>query len=63
MRQRPLDVIEGPLMAGMSLVGDLFGSGKMLLPPVVKSVRVMKKEACRAKSDGTPPQSKRWPRI
>src|SRR5690606_19827639 len=39
---RPLDVIEGPLMAGMSVVGDLFGSGKMFLPQVVKSARVMK---------------------
>src|SRR5438552_2698214 len=41
--KRPLDVIEGPLMAGMSVVGDLFGSGKMFLPQVVKSARVMKK--------------------
>ena len=41
--RRPLDVIEGPLMAGMSVVGDLFGSGKMFLPQVVKSARVMKK--------------------
>lgn len=40
---RPLHVIEGPLMAGMSIVGDLFGSGKMFLPQVVKSARVMKK--------------------
>jgi len=40
---RPLDVIEGPLMAGMNIVGDLFGSGKMFLPQVVKSARVMKK--------------------
>jgi len=40
---RPLDVIEGPLMAGMSVVGDLFGAGKMFLPQVVKSARVMKK--------------------
>ncbi len=40
---RPLAVIEGPLMAGMSVVGDLFGSGKMFLPQVVKSARVMKK--------------------
>ncbi|HST29302.1 MAG TPA: methionine synthase [Chthoniobacterales bacterium] len=40
---RPLEVIEGPLMAGMSVVGDLFGSGKMFLPQVVKSARVMKK--------------------
>ncbi|CCF19923.1 B12-dependent homocysteine-N5-methyltetrahydrofolate transmethylase [Pseudorhizobium banfieldiae] len=40
--KRPLDVIEGPLMAGMNVVGDLFGSGKMFLPQVVKSARVMK---------------------
>lgn len=40
---RPLHVIEGPLMAGMSVVGDLFGEGKMFLPQVVKSARVMKK--------------------
>ena len=39
----PLDVIEGPLMAGMNVVGDLFGAGKMFLPQVVKSARVMKK--------------------
>ncbi len=39
---RPLDVIEGPLMAGMNVVGDLFGQGKMFLPQVVKSARVMK---------------------
>jgi len=39
---RPLHVIEGPLMAGMSIVGDLFGQGKMFLPQVVKSARVMK---------------------
>jgi 5-methyltetrahydrofolate--homocysteine methyltransferase len=40
--KRPLDVIEGPLMDGMNIVGDLFGSGKMFLPQVVKSARVMK---------------------
>jgi 5-methyltetrahydrofolate--homocysteine methyltransferase len=40
---RPLDVIEGPLMAGMNVVGDLFGAGRMFLPQVVKSARVMKK--------------------
>ncbi|TBR12716.1 MAG: methionine synthase, partial [Lysobacter sp.] len=40
---RPLDVIEGPLMQGMNVVGDLFGAGKMFLPQVVKSARVMKK--------------------
>jgi 5-methyltetrahydrofolate--homocysteine methyltransferase len=41
--ERPLHLIEGPLMDGMSIVGDLFGSGKMFLPQVVKSARVMKK--------------------
>ena len=40
---RPIDVIEGPLMEGMNVVGDLFGAGKMFLPQVVKSARVMKK--------------------
>ena len=40
---RPLDVIEGPLMSGMGIVGDLFGSGKMFLPQVVKSARAMKR--------------------
>ncbi len=40
---KPLDIIEGPLMAGMNVVGELFGSGKMFLPQVVKSARVMKK--------------------
>jgi 5-methyltetrahydrofolate--homocysteine methyltransferase len=40
--KKPLDVIEGPLMAGMNVVGDLFGAGKMFLPQVVKSARVMK---------------------
>jgi len=41
--ERPIQVIEGPLMTGMNVVGDLFGSGKMFLPQVVKSARVMKK--------------------
>ena len=41
--ERPIEVIEGPLMDGMNVVGDLFGSGKMFLPQVVKSARVMKK--------------------
>jgi 5-methyltetrahydrofolate--homocysteine methyltransferase len=41
--ERPIQVIEGPLMDGMNVVGDLFGSGKMFLPQVVKSARVMKK--------------------
>ena len=40
--ERPLEVIEGPLMDGMNVVGDLFGAGKMFLPQVVKSARVMK---------------------
>jgi 5-methyltetrahydrofolate--homocysteine methyltransferase len=57
----PLDVIQGPLMAGMNVVGDLFGTGKMFLPQVVKSARVMKKavayllpfmEADKAKAGG-----------
>ena len=43
LHARPIEVIEGPLMAGMNTVGDLFGSGKMFLPQVVKSARVMKK--------------------
>lgn len=43
LAERPLHVIEGPLMDGMNVVGDLFGSGKMFLPQVVKSARVMKK--------------------
>ena len=64
---KPLDVIEGPLMDGMNVVGDLFGDGKMFLPQVVKSARVMKKavahlipyieeekdEADRGQSNGT----------
>src|SRR6185436_4675450 len=40
---RPLDIIEGPLMDGMKVVGDLFGAGKMFLPQVVKSARAMKR--------------------
>jgi 5-methyltetrahydrofolate--homocysteine methyltransferase len=64
---RPLSVIEGPLMAGMNIVGDLFGSGKMFLPQVVKSARVMKKavayllpfmEAEKQASGGGKPQGK-----
>ncbi len=56
---RPLDVIEGPLMAGMNVVGDLFGAGKMFLPQVVKSARVMKQAVAvltpyiEAEKDGT----------
>jgi 5-methyltetrahydrofolate--homocysteine methyltransferase len=63
--ERPLDVIEGPLMAGMSVVGDLFGSGKMFLPQVVKSARVMKKAVAyllpfmeTEKSEGAKPQGR-----
>src|SRR5438876_1260685 len=63
--ERPLDVIEGPLMAGMSVVGDLFGSGKMFLPQVVKSARVMKKAVAyllpfmeAEKSEGAKPQAR-----
>jgi len=63
--KRPLDVIEGPLMAGMSVVGDLFGSGKMFLPQVVKSARVMKKAVAyllpfmeAEKSTGAKPQGR-----
>src|ERR1051325_2513474 len=63
--KRPLDVIEGPLMAGMTVVGDLFGSGKMFLPQVVKSARVMKKAVAHLmpfmeaeKSAGAKPQGR-----
>ncbi len=63
--KRPLDVIEGPLMAGMSIVGDLFGAGKMFLPQVVKSARVMKKAVAylmpfmeAEKSGGAKPQGR-----
>jgi 5-methyltetrahydrofolate--homocysteine methyltransferase len=63
--KRPLDVIEGPLMAAMSVVGDLFGSGKMFLPQVVKSARVMKKAVAylmpfmeAEKSAGAKPQGR-----
>lgn len=69
--QRPLAVIEGPLMDGMNVVGDLFGAGKMFLPQVVKSARVMKKavavlmpymeaekEALRAQGGNVEPQGK-----
>ncbi len=48
--KRPLDVIEGPLMDGMNVVGDLFGAGKMFLPQVVKSARVMKKAVAASDS-------------
>src|SRR5213079_2918011 len=63
---RPLEVIVGPLMAGMSVVGDLFGSGKMFLPQVVKSARVMKKAVAylmpfmeAEKSEGAGPRKAR----
>ncbi|MGU3536943.1 methionine synthase [Methylobacterium sp. A54F] len=61
--ERPLHVIEGPLMAGMNVVGDLFGAGKMFLPQVVKSARVMKQAVAylepfmEAEKDGAPRQS------
>jgi 5-methyltetrahydrofolate--homocysteine methyltransferase len=65
--EQPVDVIEGPLMTGMNVVGDLFGAGKMFLPQVVKSARVMKQavahlvpyiEAEKAKSGDTKPKGK-----
>jgi 5-methyltetrahydrofolate--homocysteine methyltransferase len=61
--ERPLHVIEGPLMAGMNVVGDLFGAGKMFLPQVVKSARVMKQAVAylmpfmEAEKDGAERQS------
>ncbi|HEY8617072.1 methionine synthase [Phenylobacterium sp.] len=61
--ERPLHVIEGPLMAGMDVVGDLFGSGKMFLPQVVKSARVMKQAVAylmpfmEAEKEGKPRES------
>jgi 5-methyltetrahydrofolate--homocysteine methyltransferase len=62
---RPIEVIEGPLMAGMNVVGDLFGAGKMFLPQVVKSARVMKKAVAHLlpyieaeKSEGAKPKGK-----
>ncbi|MDZ7922539.1 MAG: methionine synthase [Marinagarivorans sp.] len=62
---RPLDVIEGPLMDGMNVVGDLFGEGKMFLPQVVKSARVMKQAVAylqpfieAEKSEGSKPNGK-----
>jgi 5-methyltetrahydrofolate--homocysteine methyltransferase len=68
---RPIEVIEGPLMDGMNVVGDLFGAGKMFLPQVVKSARVMKKavaylipfiEAEKAGRRGPPRAASSWPR-
>ena len=64
---RPLDVIEGPLMAGMNVVGDLFGSGRMFLPQVVKSARVMKKAVAwltpwlEAETEANPPEAEPEP--
>jgi len=71
---KPLHVIEGPLMAGMNVVGDLFGAGKMFLPQVVKSARVMKqavaylqplsrrrKRSCPAWNPSPPPARSSWP--
>ncbi|HQA17930.1 MAG TPA: B12-binding domain-containing protein, partial [Novosphingobium sp.] len=69
--ERPLQVIEGPLMDGMNVVGDLFGAGKMFLPQVVKSARVMKKavaylipfiEANRPRASGAAMAASSWPR-
>ena len=59
---KPLAVIEGPLMAGMSVVGDLFGAGKMFLPQVVKSARVMKKSVAYL-SRSWRRKKRRWPRA
>ncbi|MEX0663042.1 MAG: methionine synthase [Balneolaceae bacterium] len=65
--ERPIEVIEGPMMDGMNIVGDLFGAGKMFLPQVVKSARVMKKgvailipfiEAEKEKNQNTEPKAK-----
>ncbi len=65
LHARPIEVIEGPLMAGMNTVGDLFGAGKMFLPQVVKSARVMKKAVAHlipfieaAKEEGARPKGK-----
>ena len=65
LHPRPIEVIEGPLMAGMNTVGDLFGAGKMFLPQVVKSARVMKKAVAHlipyieaAKQPGARPKGK-----
>ncbi|HOA49663.1 MAG TPA: methionine synthase [Novosphingobium sp.] len=65
LHARPIEVIEGPLMAGMNTVGDLFGAGKMFLPQVVKSARVMKKAVAHlipfieaAKEEGARPKGR-----
>ena len=66
---KPLDIIEGPLMDGMNVVGELFGTGKMFLPQVVKSARVMKKavaileplmDAEKARTRPDAPRRARW---
>jgi 5-methyltetrahydrofolate--homocysteine methyltransferase len=66
---RPIEVIEGPLMDGMNVVGDLFGAGKMFLPQVVKSARVMKQAVAylepyieASKEKGKPTAKSCWPR-
>ena len=63
--KKPLEIIEGPLMDGMNIVGDLFGSGKMFLPQVVKSARVMKQAVSyllpymeETKQENLPPKEK-----
>ena len=58
--ERPLQVIEGPLMDGMNVVGDLFGAGKMFLPQVVKIARVMKKAVAHLIPYIEQEQASRW---
>lgn len=58
---RPIEVIEGPLMDGMNVVGDLFGEGKMFLPQVVKSARVMKQAVASTGSRLLKPAKKKAP--
>ena len=59
---RPLDIIEGPLMDGMKVVGDLFGAGKMFLPQVVKSARAMKRAVAYLRAvHGRPSARRGWP--
>jgi 5-methyltetrahydrofolate--homocysteine methyltransferase len=58
--ERPLHVIEGPLMDGMNVVGDLFGAGKMFLPQVVKSARVMKQAVAYLMPFMEREKRKRW---
>lgn len=61
--ERPIEVIEGPLMAGMNVVGDLFGEGKMFLPQVVKSARVMKQAVAYPNPTSRPASSRAPPRA